>query len=311
MSAELTLRPTGISLFTLLVMSALLSSSALAQAPPFLLEWGTYGPAGVAVDGGEHVYVSDMSGRIQKFTAAGSLLTQWETGPNFPVDVAMDPAGNVFVANITYVRKYTSDGVLLAEWTDGFGGTNGAWAVAVDAAGDVYVVDNGNERIQKFSSDGTLITRWGTLGSGDGQFAYPTGIAVDATGMVYVVDSNNCRIEKFTGSGDFVAKWGTIGSGPGQFLEPGGVAIDAVGKVYVTDGLRTRVLVFTSTGDFITEWGSQGTGPGEFNGPGRVAADANGNVYVGDAYNDRIQEFGPLPTPTNATSWGRLKRMFR
>src|SRR5689334_1745510 len=72
MSAELTLRPTGISLFTLFVMSALLSSSALAQAPPFLLEWGTSSsrtgefPSGVAADAGGHVYVSDMSGRIQK-----------------------------------------------------------------------------------------------------------------------------------------------------------------------------------------------------------------------------------------------------
>ena len=311
MSAELTLRPTRISPLTLLVMSALLSSSALAQAPPFLLEWGTYGPSGVAVDAGGHVYVSEMSGRIQKFTAAGALLTQWETGPNFPVDVAMDPAGNVFVANITYVRKYTSDGVLLAEWTDGFGGTNGAWAVAVDAAGDVYVVDNGNNGIRKFTGSGGLITQWGTFGNGDGQFSYPTGIAVDATGMVYVVDSNNCRIEKFTGSGGFVAKWGTTGPGPGQFLEPAGVAIDAAGKVYVTDWLRMRVLVFTGTGKFITEWGNQGIGPGEFDAPGGVAADAGGDVFVADVHNNRVQKFGPLPTPTKATSWGRLKALFR
>ena len=129
--------------------------------------------------------------------------------------------------------------------------------------------------------------------------------------MVYVVDSNNCRIEKFTGSGGFVAKWGTTGPGPGQFLEPVGVAIDAAGKVYVTDWLRMRVLVFTGTGQFITEWGNQGTGPGEFDAPGGVAADAGGDVFVADNHNNRIQKFGPLPTPTKATSWGRLKALFR
>jgi DNA-binding beta-propeller fold protein YncE len=79
----------------------------------------------------------------------------------------------------------------------------------------------------------------------------------------------------------------------------------------VTDWLRTRVLAFTSAGGFIAEWGSPGTGPGEFDGPGAVAVDATGNVYVADAYNYRIQKFGTVPTPTRATTWGRLKRLFR
>src|SRR5215510_9916480 len=188
MSAKLTLRPIGVPIPALLAMSVL-ASSALAQAPPFLLQWGTpgtgagqfEGPSGVAVDAGGHVYVSDLgNGRIQKFTAAGAFITEWPDGLNFCVGVAVDPGGSVYVANINYVRKWTGDGVLIAEWT-GFG-VNGAWAVAADDGGDVYVVDNGNNRILKFTGDGVLITQWGTFGTGDGQFSYPTGIAVDATG---------------------------------------------------------------------------------------------------------------------------------
>ena len=69
--------------------------------------------------------------------------------------------------------------------------------MAVDASGNVYVADSGNHRIQKFTSTGTFITKWGSLGSGDGQFNEPGGVAVDALGNVYVGDSNNFRIQKF------------------------------------------------------------------------------------------------------------------
>jgi len=147
------------------------------------------------------------------------------------------------------------------------------------------------------------------LGAGNGPSAPGLNGIKFLAGAALIVE--NCYISGFTGSGGFVAKWGTTGPGPGQFLEPVGVAIDAAGKVHVTDWLRMRVLVFTGTGEFIAEWGTQGTGPGEFDAPGGVAADAGGDVFVADVHNNRIQKFGPLPTPTKATSWGRLKHMYR
>jgi hypothetical protein len=70
-------------------------------------------------------------------------------------------------------------------------------AVAVDTSGNVYVADTNNDRIQKFTSDGTFLTTWGSEGSGDGQFDWPSGVAVDASGNVYVADRGNDRIQKF------------------------------------------------------------------------------------------------------------------
>ena len=66
-----------------------------------------------------------------------------------------------------------------------------------DGSGNVYVADSGNHRIQKFSSSGGFLAKWGTKGSGDGQFNFPEGVAVDGSGNVYVTDSRKHRIQKF------------------------------------------------------------------------------------------------------------------
>ncbi len=89
--------------------------------------------------------------------------------------------------------------------------------MTVDSSGNVYVADYGNNRIQKFDSNGNFITKWGSQGSGDGQFIQLNDVAVDSSGNVYVADYGNNRIQKFDSNGNFITKWGSHGSGDGQF----------------------------------------------------------------------------------------------
>jgi sugar lactone lactonase YvrE len=163
--------------------------------------------------------------------------------------------------------------------------------VAVDRAGFVYVADAGNHRIQKFSADGTFVTKWGTQGQGNGQFESPSGVAVDAAGSVYVTDSGNHRVQKFTSSGSFLTKWGTPGSGDGQFSSPYGIAAGPGSGIYVTDSGNQRIQVFTADGTFLSTWGSPGTGSEQFERPAGIAVDGSGSVYVADQGNNRVQVF--------------------
>ena len=86
---------------------------------------------------------------------------------------------------------------------------------------------------------------WGSQGSGQSQFTYPTGICGSADGLVYVADINNHRVQVFNGrDGSFVRMWGSQGSGQSQFNNPEGICFSADGLVYVADNGNHRVQVF-------------------------------------------------------------------
>ena len=163
--------------------------------------------------------------------------------------------------------------------------------IEVDSAGNVYVADTGNSRIQKFDAGRASITAWGSYGSGNGQFILPYGVAVDSAGNVYVADTGNSRIQKFDAGGAFIGTWGSLGPDNGQFNYPYDVAVDSAGNVYVADTHNNRVQKFDAEGTFITTWGSFGRGNGQFIFPNGVAVDSSGNVYVTDTGNSRIQKF--------------------
>lgn len=233
---------------------------------------------------------------------------------NFPHDVAVDKTGRVYVAdfNNNRIQVFNSSGTFLRKWGV-FGSGDSRFTaspqfanpigVEADMCGDIFVTDFNNRRIQKFTNNGTFITTWGWLGSGNGQFNNPVGIAVDAKGRVFVADRDNNRIQRFSPStGDlthlFKNKWGGLGSTDGQFSSPFGVAVNTnTGDVYVADTNNHHIQQFDASGTFIRKWGSFGADNGEFSSPQGVAVDPNtGNVYVADTNNHRIQQFDAAGT---------------
>jgi len=301
-----------------LVAAALMWTSAASASCNFLSILASIGsgdgqvlsPRAIAIDPSDNVFVADQNDRIQKFNSSGVFLFKFGTGGSgagavvAPSGVAVNrTTGDIYVSDgftertSGIVQKFNSSGVFQLSWgTAGSGNgqfLNGAGGVAVDSAGNVYVTDLGNHRIEKFTSGGSFIMSWGSNGTGNGQFSGPEGIATDASDNIYVADTGNHRIQKFNTSGAFITKWGTNGAGDGQFNTPLGVATDGVGDVYVADTGNNRIQKFSPTGTFITSCGTSGTGNGEFSGPQDVGADSAGNYYVADLGNDRVQKFGP------------------
>ena len=184
----------------------------------------------------------------------------------------------------TYLTEWGEKGTFLGEF-------NTSTGVAVDSAGNVYVADYQNNRIQKFTSNGRYVASWGRAGSAEGEFNRPSDVAVDLSGDVYVADSYNNRIQKFRPDGSLYFSFGTNGTEPGQFNQPESVTVDSIGNIYVADRLNNRIQKFSSDGKFLLQWGSKGSGNGEFNYPSHVVVDSLSNMYVADFYNNRIQRF--------------------
>ncbi len=187
--------------------------------------------------------------------------------------------------------------------TDTCDGTNVTCQHALGNAGIICrAAANECDLAETCTGCGSFVTKWGSVGSGDGQFNNVTGVAVDASGNVFVSEFDGNRVQKFTNTGTFVSKWGTAGSGDGQFNQPYSVAVDGSGNVFVLERANARVQKFTNSGTFIAKWGSGGGGDGQFNLPTRIAVDASGNVYVSDSGNDRVQKF--TNSGTFLTKWG-------
>ena len=109
---------------------------------------------------------------------------------------------------IIVCQKLASDGTFIAEWKGPEPGFYGPRRIAIGPDDSIYVVDQGHNRIVKFSPDGQVLASWGSKGNGDGQFNDPTSVAVDpATNKVYVADPINKRIQVFDSDGKFLTKW--------------------------------------------------------------------------------------------------------
>jgi sugar lactone lactonase YvrE len=252
-----------------------------------------------------------------------------------PETVALDAAGDVFVAD-TYnsvVREITPAGAVTTiagsdnkiGYQDGVGTNtlfNYPQGIALDANGNIYVADTGNQVVRKITSAGvvsTLAGQPGIFGAADGPgatalFAYLQGLATDAAGNVYVADSGNNTIRMITPAGVVSTLAGTAqvtgssdGVGPAaQFNHPDAVALDAAGNIYVadTDNFTIRVIDSTQTvttlaGTPGVEGWADGTGAAaEFDTPSGLAVDIAGNIFVADTFSGTIRMITPAAVVT-------------
>jgi DNA-binding beta-propeller fold protein YncE len=162
---------------------------------------------------------------------------------------------------------------------------DGPLGIAYERTATVLVADVGNDRIQRFSSDGNPIGTIGAPGAGPGQLDRPTGVAVDSRGNVFVADAGNRRLQEFDRDGAFVREW----SAPdGGFVDLADVATDE-DRIFVLDAGAGRVVRLDAEGG-ITSWGSPGRGDGQLREPTGLAV-ANGEVVVADSGNARVVVF--------------------
>jgi uncharacterized protein (TIGR03437 family) len=314
------------------------------------------GANGVAVDRNGTLYVADtVSNRVLKvsggtatlFAGNGTFTFAGDGGPaanaSFftPMSVAVDSAANVYIADSinNRVRRVSSAGTITTVAGNGspaFGGDGGPAAiaslstpaaVAVDGSGNLYIADQGNNRVRKVSSAGTITTIAGSASpgfSGDGGpavgagISLPGGLAVDAAGNVYFSDINNNRIRKVSTSGTIstVVGNGTKGfSGDGGpatsaainlFTSHDGLAMDDTGNLYIPDAANNRVRRVDGTGTINTIVGNGTAGfsgdgspatTAGLNSPTDVAVDASGNLFIADTTNNRVRKVAAASGP--------------
>jgi len=304
-------------------------------------------PWGVAVDSAGALVVADTGAQtMRKVSPAGAVVTLAGLASHSgrsdgagaaarffaPYGLAVDGAGNTYVAEADHlIRKITPAGVTttLAGSVYGSADGNGSAAsfaypsaLALDAAGNLYVADTGNQIIRKITPAGDVSTLAGTAGvqgSADGtgaaaQFVQPQGVAVDAAGNVFVADSGNQTIRKITPAGLVSTVAGSAGvsggtDGPAamaRFGYPVGIAFNGAGDLVIADAYSQTIRKLSAAGMVTTLAGAfnvQGSADGSaaaarFLYPYAVALDSAGNVYIADVDNSTIRKLTPAGAVT-------------
>jgi uncharacterized protein (TIGR03437 family) len=301
-------------------------------------------PFALAVDASGDLLVVDSTSVVQEFTTAGKWITIAGTNePGFsgdggpataaqltqPLDLSIDPSGNLYIADQRRVREVNPKGLIAtvagADYLYGIGDGGPATAAelylpssaALDAAGDLYIADTGTDRIRQVSPSGAIATVAGTGAASPGGEATPalttplmtpTNVAVDQFGNLLIVETGAHRVRQVAADGLIrtIVGTGTAGLGPDllpptqtQLRAPRGICLDRSGDLYVADTDNHRVLLVPAQGvvSTVAGNGAQGMagdgGPAplaELNQPTACALDSAGDLYIADTYNHRIRK---------------------
>ena len=221
---------------------------------------------------------------VTSFGPEEAALSKSATEYNATTGQVIETRGTSAESTLSYVKRFGEAG-------SEAGKLKAPWGAAVNAEGQLLVVDSANNRVEKFSAEGGYVSSFGTAGSGNGQLKEPEGIALDSAGNVWVADTGNNRVEEFSAAGAFVKTVGSLGSESGKLKAPSDLAFDAKGNLWVADTGNSRVEKFNKEGVFSSEFGSAGSEPGKLKEPEGIVVDSGEHVWVADTGNNRIQEF--------------------
>ena len=256
---------------------------------------------------------------ILEFDLEGNVVESFGSGMFiWPHGIDVDQDGNVWVTDAVsaartpegtrghQVIKFSPDGeVLMTLGTPGVPGDgpssfNAPSDVVVAGNGDIFVADghgnDTNNRVVKFSSDGTFIKTWGQTGYGPGEFRTLHAIAIDSRGRVFVGDRSNNRIQIFDQDGNFLSSWT-------QFGRPSGIFFDRNDQIYVADsesddvqnpGWEMGIRIGDARTGWVNAfvlypWGDPRKTTG--NGAEFVAVDRDGNLYGGEPRPRTLQKY--------------------
>jgi len=276
--------------------------AALRAEPPDA--WRFNGPFGVAVDSRGVVHVAEIQHRrIARFTLDGRWLEPITNVEGYgelrgPFGVCIGDDDTLYIADTLNhsVIALDPDGkprfiLGTGEKSSRPGEFSQPHFLAVNRAGELFVADTFNARIQKFAPDGAFLTAWGRVGDGPGEFlhkGYLGRIDVDNAGFVYVREFDGGRIQKYTENGEYVATFSRRGAAPGQLDE--GYGLTVIGdRLYCPDTFESRVQIFSLDGELIGVWSPGEGNTGErFNHPVDIAATADGSLILSDWKNNRV-----------------------
>lgn len=213
---------------------------------------------GLAIDDDDRLFVSDSKlNRVMVFSREHKVIA------NVGADVLLNPAGVAIDTEnrFLYVADTGNDVIRVFD-ADSFkplrvigvpgkkhsltdpGTFSLPYGVAVDGAGNLYVTDTFNDRVEIFDADGTYISQFGKNGDAASDFERPKGIAIDCDGHIWVADAVQMRVKVFDREGKLLIYFGGPGYYPGQFNGPSGIVIDKENRVIVTETFPGRIQVF-------------------------------------------------------------------
>jgi hypothetical protein len=322
-----------------------------------------FSPVGVAVDASNNIYIVDQC-RVRKVDTDGIITTvagntcgdSGDGGPAIqaqlrdPSHVTVDAVGNLYIADTFRVRKVGTSGIITTVAGDGQSGYRGdggpataasfmgVRSVALDVAGNLYIADQGNNRIRKVDTNGivTTVAGNGVQGyQGDGGQATearlyrPLSVSVDVFGNLYIVDNGNNCVRKVETNGVIttIAGNGTEGyggdNGPAtlaQLRYPSGVTTDVFGNLYIADRGNNRIrsikdifvpqdtfnVIITAAGNGIMGYSGDGglSTEAQLNRPSGVAVDATNNIYIADNLSHRVRKVDTNGTITTVAGNG-------